>query len=55
MKTLFHYKGEGMDEMDFTEAESVINDVWTEYDAAERPWGATVDDDYDENEECAQV
>ena len=37
--------------MDFTEAESVLNDIFTEYDAAEHPWGATVDDDNDNQEE----
>jgi hypothetical protein len=38
-------EGEGMDEMDFTEAESAMNDIYIEYDAAEHPWGATLDDD----------
>ena len=51
-KAFIHwYTGEGMDEMDFTEAESTVNDILCEYDAAEHPWGAYTEDDDDDNNE----
>ena len=47
-KAFLHwYTGEGMDEMEFTEAESNMNDLISEYQQYQE---ATVDDDYDEFE-----
>ena len=50
-KAFLHwYTGEGMDEMEFTEAESNMNDLISEYQQYQE---ATVDDDeqFDEEEE----
>merc|ERR1711934_457975 len=41
------YTGEGMDEMEFTEAESNTNDLISEYQQYQE---ATIDDDYDGEE-----
>jgi tubulin beta len=52
-KAFLHwYTGEGMDEMEFTEAESNMNDLVSEYQQYQ---DATVDDDgdYDEDEDGA--
>ena len=43
MKTLlrlfvYAYRGEGMDEMEFTEAESNMNDLVSEYQQYQVPW-----------------
>jgi tubulin beta len=47
-KAFLHwYTGEGMDEMEFTEAESNMNDLVSEYQQYQE---ATVDEDYDEEE-----
>lgn len=48
---LHHYTEEGMDEMEFTEAESNMNDLVSEYEAIITPYGAYFpeeEDDYDE-------
>ncbi|MFS8019936.1 Tubulin beta-2 chain [Helianthus anomalus] len=53
-KAFLHwYTGEGMDEMEFTEAESNMNDLVAEYQQYQ---DATVDDDqeYDEDEEAEE-
>merc|ERR1711892_18803 len=42
------YTGEGMDEMEFTEAESNMNDLVSEYQQYQ---DATIDEDYEEDEE----
>ena len=52
-KAFLHwYTGEGMDEMEFTEAESNMNDLISEYQQYE---SATIDDDgdYDDEDEGA--
>lgn len=54
-KAFLHwYTGEGMDEMEFTEAESNMNDLVSEYQQYQE---ATIDDeneeDEDEDEEAA--
>ena len=52
-KAFLHwYTGEGMDEMEFTEAESNMNDLVSEYQQYQ---DATVDDDgdYDDDEDGA--
>jgi len=41
------YLGEGMDEMEFTEAESNMNDLVSEYQQYQE---ATAEDDYEEGE-----
>ena len=41
--------GEGMDEMEFTEAESNMNDLVSEYQQYQE---ATVDEDFEEEEEA---
>merc|ERR1712241_1514645 len=46
-KAFLHYTGEGMDEMEFTEAESNMNDLVYEYQQYQ---DATADDDDDEEE-----
>lgn len=43
---LHWYTGEGMDEMEFTEAESNMNDLISEYQQYQE---ATVDDESDDN------
>ena len=49
MKTFLHwYTGEGMDEMEFTEAESNMNDLVSEYHQYQE---ATIDDDETYGEE----
>ena len=45
---LHWYTGEGMDEMEFTEAESNMNDLVSEYQQYQE---ATADDDFEEDEE----
>ena len=46
--TCFRYTGEGMDEMEFTEAESNMNDLVSEYQQYQE---ATVDDeDFEDNQ-----
>merc|ERR1712128_95066 len=48
-KAFLHwYTGEGMDEMEFTEAESNMNDLVSEYQQYQE---ATIDEDYEEEEE----
>jgi tubulin beta len=48
-KAFLHwYTGEGMDEMEFTEAESNMNDLVSEYQQYQE---ATIDEEYDEEEE----
>ena len=48
-KAFLHwYTGEGMDEMEFTEAESNMNDLVSEYQQYQE---ATIDDENEENEE----
>lgn len=50
-KAFLHwYTGEGMDEMEFTEAESNMNDLVSEYQQYQE---ATADDDYEAEEEAA--
>ncbi|XP_037084721.1 tubulin beta chain-like [Pollicipes pollicipes] len=50
-KAFLHwYTGEGMDEMEFSEAESNMNDLIAEYQQYQE---ASADDDYDEDEEDA--
>ena len=45
---MFRYTGEGMDEMEFTEAESNMNDLVSEYQQYQE---ATVDDeDFEDNQ-----
>jgi tubulin beta len=45
-KAFLHwYTGEGMDEMEFTEAESNMNDLVSEYQQYQE---ATIDEEYDE-------
>jgi len=45
----FRYTGEGMDEMEFTEAESNMNDLVSEYQQYQE---ATIDDeDFEDNQE----
>merc|ERR1712139_472845 len=53
-KAFLHwYTGEGMDEMEFTEAESNSNDLIAEYQQYQ---DATIDDDdYDEDDELARA
>ena len=52
-KAFLHwYTGEGMDEMEFTEAESNMNDLVSEYQQYQ---DASVDDDYDEDLEHEDV
>ena len=52
-KAFLHwYTGEGMDEMEFTEAESNMNDLVSEYQQYQE---ASVDDDYDEDLEHEDV
>ena len=46
------YTGEGMDEMEFTEAESNMNDLVSEDQQYQE---ASVDDDYDEDLEHEDV
>jgi len=49
MGTFARYTGEGMDEMEFTEAESNMNDLVSEYQQYQE---ATVDDeDFEDNQE----
>ena len=51
-KAFLHwYTAEGMDEMDFTEAESNLNDLVCEYMGCEHPWGADPEDSEDDSEE----
>ena len=45
---MFSFQGEGMDEMEFTEAESNMNDLVSEYQQYQE---ATADDDDFEEEE----
>ena len=46
-KAFLHwYTGEGMDEMEFTEAESNMNDLISEYQQYQE---ATIDEDYEED------
>ena len=48
-KAFLHwYTGEGMDEMEFTEAESNMNDLISEYQQYQE---ATIDDENDEEED----
>ena len=48
-KAFLHwYTGEGMDEMEFTEAESNMNDLVSEYQQYQE---AGVDDEFDEEEQ----
>ena len=48
-KAFLHwYTGEGMDEMEFTEAESNMNDLISEYQQYQ---DATIDEDYAEDDE----
>ena len=48
MVTFVRYTGEGMDEMEFTEAESNMNDLVSEYQQYQE---ATVDDeDFEDNQ-----
>ena len=48
-KAFLHwYTGEGMDEMEFTEAESNMNDLISEYQQYQE---ATIDEDYEEDVE----
>ena len=50
---MFRYTGEGMDEMEFTEAESNMNDLVSEYQQYQE---ATVDDeDFEDNQVNALV
>ena len=44
----FRYTGEGMDEMEFTEAESNMNDLISEYQQYQ---DATIDEDYEDDAE----
>ena len=47
-KAFLHwYTGEGMDEMEFTEAESNMNDLISEYQQYQE---ATIEEDYDEDD-----
>ena len=48
MRVIFRYTGEGMDEMEFTEAESNMNDLVSEYQQYQE---ATIDDEDFEGEE----
>lgn len=53
-KAFLHwYTGEGMDEMEFTEAESNMNDLVAEYQQYQDA-PVVEDDDYQEEEEDAQ-
>ena len=45
---LHWYTGEGMDEMEFTEAESNMNDLVSEYQQYEAATGGLEEDAYDE-------
>ena len=38
---VYAYRGEGMDEMEFTEAESNMNDLVSEYQQYQVPWAPT--------------
>jgi len=47
-----HYTAEGMDEMEFTEAESNMNDLNSEYSSGTfRPWGAYPDSEEEDGED----
>ena len=53
IKTLYYFIGEGMDEMEFTEAESNMNDLVSEYQqyqdaTAEEEGEFDEDEDYDD-------
>ena len=51
-KAFLHwYTGEGMDEMEFTEAESNMNDLVSEYQQYQE---ATIDDENEEDEEAEE-
>ena len=51
-KAFLHwYTGEGMDEMEFTEAESNMNDLVSEYQQYQE---ATIDDENDAEEEAEE-
>lgn len=51
-KAFLHwYTGEGMDEMEFTEAESNMNDLVSEYQQYQE---ATVDEEFEEEDEYAE-
>jgi len=45
---LHHYIAEGMDEMEFTEAESNLNDLVSEYEGATNTYGTGEDEGEDE-------
>ena len=47
IKTLYYFIGEGMDEMEFTEAESNMNDLVSEYQQYQDAT-ADVDDEFEE-------
>ena len=47
----FRYTGEGMDEMEFTEAESNMNDLVSEYQQYQ---DATAEEEYEDEEEHAE-
>ena len=44
---LYHYTDLGMDEMEFTEAESNVNDLLSEYTPIHREMEYAYDEDYD--------
>ena len=48
----FRYTGEGMDEMEFTEAESNMNDLVSEYQQYQE---ATIDDEDFEDNQVSQI
>ena len=48
----FRYTGEGMDEMEFTEAESNMNDLVSEYQQYQE---ATIDDEDFEDNQVSQM
>jgi tubulin beta len=54
-KAFLHwYTGEGMDEMEFTEAESNMNDLVSEYQQYQDATADEDGDDYEEEEEAEQ-
>lgn len=51
-KAFLHwYVNEGMDEMEFTEAESNMNDLVCEYQGVDCPWGICLEDEESDEEE----
>ena len=50
-KLTLRYTGEGMDEMEFTEAESNMNDLVSEYQQYQDATAEDDDDEYDDDDD----